>query len=340
MQQRKIFAIMSAILVAGSSAGTAAWAQAVRTWVSGVGDDVNPCSRTAPCKTFAGAISKTSPGGEINCLDPAGYGAVTITRSITIDCEDTQGSILAGSVNGVIVNDGATGFPGSIRVVLRGLSINGAQSGAQNAQGNPGSGLNGVRFISGRSLTIERVIIQNFNATGTNGFGISFQPSTSAALTVINSTIAYNGSAAGGGGILIQPTGVGGNARVVLTRVDLADNGNAGLRINTTGNTGSGIRVNVTDSEFNGNVNGISLLVPAGTTGVNATITGSTMFRNTGVGLLGDGSSMNVRVANSTIAENGTGVSRLNGAVINSYLNNRLIGNGTDGTFSGSVTPQ
>ena len=69
-------------------------AQATRTWVSGVGDDVNPCSRTAPCKTFAGAISKTATNGEINCLDPGGFGAVTITKSITIDCEDTQGSIL------------------------------------------------------------------------------------------------------------------------------------------------------------------------------------------------------------------------------------------------------
>src|SRR6476620_11744824 len=81
-----------------------AQAQVTRTWVSGVGDDVNPCSRTAPCKTFAGAISKTATNGEINCLDPAGYGAVTITKSITIDCEDTQGSILASLVNGVIVN--------------------------------------------------------------------------------------------------------------------------------------------------------------------------------------------------------------------------------------------
>src|SRR5580704_3225247 len=69
-------------------------AQATRTWVSGVGDDVNPCSRTAPCKTFAGAISKTATNGEIDCLDPAGYGVVTITKSITIDCHQTLGSIL------------------------------------------------------------------------------------------------------------------------------------------------------------------------------------------------------------------------------------------------------
>src|SRR6185436_11422133 len=103
-------------------------AQATRTWVSGVGDDVNPCSRTAPCKTFAGAISKTATNGEINCLDPAGYGAVTITKSITIDCEDTQGSILASLVNGVIVNvTAATDTRKAVK--LRGISINGAGNG-------------------------------------------------------------------------------------------------------------------------------------------------------------------------------------------------------------------
>src|SRR2546422_2828997 len=68
-----------------------AQAQATRTWVSGVGDDVNPCSRTAPCKTFAGAISKTAAGGEIDCLDPGGFGAVTITKSLTIDCNGVTG---------------------------------------------------------------------------------------------------------------------------------------------------------------------------------------------------------------------------------------------------------
>src|SRR6476619_3765149 len=90
-------------------------AQATRTWVSGVGDDVNPCSRTAPCKTFAGAISKTASPGIINCLDPGGFGAVTITKSITIDCTGTLGSILSSGVQGVIVNTGSA----ADKVVLR-----------------------------------------------------------------------------------------------------------------------------------------------------------------------------------------------------------------------------
>src|SRR5436853_4497805 len=107
---------------------TAAQAQATRTWVSGVGDDVNPCSRTAPCKTFAGAISKTAAGGEIDCLDPGGFGTVTITKSILIDGTHGAGfgSILASGTNGVNVNDSASGSPNTIVVRLHSLSINGA----------------------------------------------------------------------------------------------------------------------------------------------------------------------------------------------------------------------
>src|SRR5262249_26684672 len=97
-------------------------AQATRTWVSGVGDDANPCSRTAPCKTFAGAISKTAANGEINCLDPGGFGAVTITKSITIDCYGVLAGVLVSGTNGIIVNDSGAN---SIVVTLRNLDING-----------------------------------------------------------------------------------------------------------------------------------------------------------------------------------------------------------------------
>ena len=103
MRMVKLAALCGAVAFGFGGLGVMpASAQATRTWVSGVGDDVNPCSRTAPCKTFAGAISKTAPGGEINCLDPAGFGAVTITKSITIECTGTLGGILASSTTGVI----------------------------------------------------------------------------------------------------------------------------------------------------------------------------------------------------------------------------------------------
>src|ERR1044071_6704555 len=99
--------VMLALATSGMMVGYAApaAAQATRTWVSGVGDDVNPCSRSAPCKTFAGAISKTAAGGEIDCLDPGGFGTVTIVKSITIDCTGTLGSILNSGTNGINVND-------------------------------------------------------------------------------------------------------------------------------------------------------------------------------------------------------------------------------------------
>src|SRR6266404_8225024 len=95
-------------------------AQATRTWVSGVGDDAHPCSRTAPCKTFAGAISKTAPSGEIDCLDPGGFGAVTITKAITIDCDSGAGGVLVSGTNGIVIAAGA----GDV-IVLRNIQING-----------------------------------------------------------------------------------------------------------------------------------------------------------------------------------------------------------------------
>lgn len=126
--------------------------QATRTWVSGVGDDVNPCSRTAPCKTFAGAISKTAAGGEISTLDPGGFGAVTITKSITISGDGTLSSILSASTNGIIINAAATD-----KIILRNLSIEGAKT-----------GLTGIRFLAGKDLLVENCTINNFTLNGIN----------------------------------------------------------------------------------------------------------------------------------------------------------------------------
>jgi hypothetical protein len=128
-------------------------AQATRTWISGVGDDVNPCSRTAPCKTFAGAISKTAVGGEIDCLDPGGFGAVTITKALTFDCNSGASSILSGATNGIVINAGT----GDI-IVLRNLSISG--------NGNPlPVGLNGINVIQAKQVVLQNVNIRFFATT-------------------------------------------------------------------------------------------------------------------------------------------------------------------------------
>ena len=134
-----------------------AFAQATRTWVSGVGDDLNPCSRTAPCKTFAGAISKTAAGGEISVLDPGGYGGVTITKPITISGVGTQASILVGGANGIIVNITSVAAPNTDTVTLRNLQINGA---------GPSLGINGIRVLNNMSVILDGVNVFGF---GTNG---------------------------------------------------------------------------------------------------------------------------------------------------------------------------
>ena len=137
-------------------------AQATRTWVSGVGDDANPCSRTAPCKTWAGAISKTASGGEMNALDDGGFGALTITKPITVDGGGQLASTLASGINGFNININAGGATGiNDRVVLRNLDING--TGASGAVGT-NTGLKGVNVIKARSVKIVNTDISNFIA--------------------------------------------------------------------------------------------------------------------------------------------------------------------------------
>src|SRR5262244_1497051 len=150
-------------------------AQATRTWVSGVGDDANPCSRTAPCKTWAGAISKTAPGGEIDALDPGGYGAVTITKSITLDGGGGQvASVLVSGTNGIVVQAGSSDV-----VILRNLRINGISS-----------GFNGVRFLSGKDLNVENCFIFGFTQ---NGIDIALNQNTQASAHIINTVLKNNG---------------------------------------------------------------------------------------------------------------------------------------------------
>ena len=182
-----------------------AHAQATRTWVSGVGDDVNPCSRTAPCKTFAGAISKTAAGGEINCLDPGGFGAVTITKSITISCEAGTAGVLVSGTNGIVISAAATDV-----VVLRGLDFDGV-----------GTGLAGIKFNTGAGLLVQDCSIRNFSSA--SGLGIAFTPSTSATLSVVNTVVHHNGSASAGGGIQVAPSGAA-TAGALLNRVTVEKN--------------------------------------------------------------------------------------------------------------------
>ena len=304
--------------LAAFAMATPAHAQATRTWVSGVGDDVNPCSRTAPCKTFAGAISKTAPGGEINCLDPGGFGTLTITKSITVDCTGTFGSTLnSGGINGFVVNDSATLTPNTIEVRLRGLSINGAGS-------TPG--LNGIRFISGKSLVVEDVFIQNQKS----GSGISIAPSSAPAKIYLRRVTIVDSGTASTGGIQVRPTGSG-SAQVSMVDVMLANNAGAGLLLDTSASTGAGIIGSAERSSFVGSANGISGI--SGTPATTFMVVGSQVYANTTNGISASGANTRIRVGETTITANTTGVSHPTGFV-SDVGGNRLTGNGTDGAFN------
>jgi hypothetical protein len=153
MRRIALLAIAAGFLVPLLASAPAS-AQATRTWVSGVGDDVNPCSRTAPCKTFAGAISKTAAGGEINCLDPGGFGGVTTIKAMTFNCGYTLGSILVAGSPGITINAGVND-----RVTIRGIQIQGV-----NQTVTPGT--IGVRIIQASAVSIEDSVITAFGQQG------------------------------------------------------------------------------------------------------------------------------------------------------------------------------
>jgi hypothetical protein len=298
---------------------TVADAQANTTWVSGTGDDANPCSITSACKTFAGAISKTAAGGVINCLEPGSFGAVTITKSLTISCQTSEAAVRA-SGNGITVRAGPND-----EVYLSGLEIVGA--------GTPG---HGISFVSGGVLHVEDVVIRRFNSDGS--FGIAFQPTGTSRLFVTNTTIANNGGATGGG-ILIQPSGPGESARVHLLNVRLQDNSLYGLRIDATGRYPVGVLADIENSQVAGSTTGISILTTPNTGAVGLMVNGTIVTDNV-TGLLADGNRAVMRVARSTITNNRTGVTTQNRGTIATYFNNMLDGNETNGAFTQRISPE
>jgi hypothetical protein len=203
-----IIAVLAAFLAITLNV-TPASAQATRTWVSGTGDDANPCSRTAPCKTFAGAISKTAAAGEINVIDPGGFGAVTITKAITIRSDHVEAGVLVSGTNGIVVAAGAADH-----VVLYGLDIEGVNL-----------GLNGVQITSGGTIQIINCTIHQFT-----GSGVNVVSSTAGTRVTIKDTIITKNMV----GVNVQGNGVANSANIMDTLID--GNASFGVQANGTGN--------------------------------------------------------------------------------------------------------
>ena len=291
-----------------------AQAQASRTWVSGVGDDANPCSRTAPCKTWAGAISKTAACGEIDALDPGGFGAVTITKSITLDGTGTFASILASLVNGIIINAAATDV-----ITIRGISINGFCN-----------GINGINILQAKTVNVEDCVIFRFNT----GNGITENETNDLNLNVRNTVIRDNTL----DGINTVTSGAANKIQVTLDNVRLSGNAN-GLHAR------SGSRVTAHNSVFSNNTTNGIFSDAAGGNFSNVFVKDSQISLNGANGVRA-GNAGNVGISGATINQNMIDRNGANGAlvstggVINTFGNNSIIGNGTDGCPScTSVAP-
>lgn len=301
------------LLLCGLFMAGSLYAQATRTWISGVGDDANPCSRTAPCKTFAGAISKTATGGVIDILDPGGFGALTITKAITLENVGAIGGVLVSGTNGLVVAAG----PNDV-VALRGLSIEGL-----------GTGLAGVKYNSGKQLIIERCDINNFNNAG-----IAVATSAAASLTVRDTTIHNSGSSTAkttSGGIVVSPSGTA-SVNVTLDDVRLVQNNGFGLQVN--GSTGA-TTVTLHDSVVS--QNGGDGIDATGTTGaVDLLLDHVVISSHTTDGINAQGAAAQVQLSDSTITGNAQGILAGQSATVLSFGNNRIFGNTVNGKPTGT----
>jgi Right handed beta helix region len=285
---------------------------ASRTWVSGVGDDANPCSRTAPCKTFAGAISKTASYGTIDCLDPGGFGGVTITKSISIDCHEVYGSALVAGTNAIVINFDAFAADDAEKTVrLRNLNILGLHSGLTAVKILGGSATNDTEVM------ISDCLIDDFQGASPS-YGIYDQRSGGGDLSVQNTTIRNIGttSTAGAAGIFIAPATGNTTIKAAIDNVHVENSTQYGIHVK------NGVHAEVDNSYFTGN--GHAGILAENDSLVNADhITSS----DNGLGLQAF-SPAELRIADSDINMNGTGLS----GTITSFGTNRIWGNTTAGT--------
>jgi parallel beta-helix repeat protein len=316
MYRYKIVLILLCVTGLALASSSHVFAQATRTWVSGVGDDANPCSRTAPCKTWAGAISKTAAEGEIDALDPGGFGVLTITKSITLDGGGQLASILVSGTNGITVAAGANDV-----VIIRGLRFDGLNLNDEE----PGSaGLTGVEFSSGAALYIEKCDIFGFV-----DFGISVVSNQSTASQLFVSGTNIEGNTGATAGINLQPTGTG-KVTVDIEKTRIEGGSTTGLI------AGNNVEATVANSTISGNTgNAISV---TGDSQVN--VQNCILSNNTGAGVYVDSKNAAVMLDNDTIVNNGTGLSygKSKGSITSFKSNVFMHNSGGDGAATSAAS--
>lgn len=260
-------------------------AQVAVTYVSGLGSDSNPCTRSSPCKTLQKALTKTSPGGQINALNSANYGYLQITQAVSIIGTHGAAGVLATSaVTGVSINAGAND-----KVTLQGLELDGA-----------GSGASGIQFTSGASLSIRDSVIRGFVN------GINFQPSGSSALSVGTTLVANNST-----GVVVQATMP---ATAIFDDVQIMNNG--------SGIVGSGAsataRASLTVQNCVVANNNIFGILSNGSSDVTVS---NCMIANNGVGLAAQNTGALLQLSGSTVSGNSTAWQTANNGQVSSAGN-------------------
>jgi hypothetical protein len=298
------------LVLAALALPSSAFGQATRTWVSGVGDDANPCSRTAPCKTFAGAISKTANGGEINCLDPGGFGGLTINKSLTIKCHYTEGGALVAGTNAFVVNATA-----SDKVTLRGLDLNGAGG----AGGAAPTSLNGIKVISAKAVHIFDSEIYQFKA------GVNVNPTVSTRVIIKNSHIHNNGI-----GVINAPAANIGFTTTTLRHNDISDN--------TCGAVTSAFGTNGSTPDANASCGTTAQAAINSVATIDAVHNG---FNDNGTGVEARGTLGIFELAYNDITGNSTfGIHRLDSSTVRgttpgtNFVSNNAGNDGTNGTVT------
>ncbi|HEX2086733.1 MAG TPA: hypothetical protein VHF89_13720 [Solirubrobacteraceae bacterium] len=307
---RHVLKLIPALVLVALVLPSSAFGQATRTWVSGVGDDANPCSRTAPCKTFAGAISKTAAGGEINVIDPGGFGGVTITKSLTIRGRGPTAGALVSGTNAIVINAAATD-----KVTIDGLDINGIGTGAFTS-------LSGIKVLSASRVNILNNEIYRFRSA------VTIAPTSSATRVVLkNNQIHDNGI-----GVINAP----GNNAIASTLATLRGNM---INDNTCGvvSGAGGTNASTPDAATN-----------CGTAAIGAidkftlTRVWNNGIHDNGHGVFSRGGNSSVEIGRNEITGNSTfGLRRLDGGLIRTTSPaSNILSNFADDAPNGTAIPQ
>ena len=277
-------------------------AQASRTWLSGLGDDANPCSFTAPCKTFNGAYNKTAVAGQISVMDAGAYGTLYITHSITVDGGGNFGSGLVAAGTGIRVNFASNDLYGNT-VIIRGLSF--------DSTGDWGYGM----WVTGTVPTNVHLEDVTFTRAGT---AVQVDAAAGSSLRMNNveasKPISY--------GFVMNPAAVGTPLKISLNNVRVSQAGQTGLLLSANTN---GV---ISNSLFQNNKDGVVIA----SSSVHVSLVRSVLSSNVEDGLTHSVAGITTVLDGCSIMSNGlAGVSNSNSTVLG-LLNNAIAYNGTDVT--------